>query len=154
MILKIVGIIAAALIIGAVVFAKSKGVSPLSWKMHKAISQKNKVAIGGFDPVNYFKNGTAKEGNTNFTYSWKDAKWHFINQSHLDTFKEAPQQYEPQFGGWCAFAVSKGFTATPDPNAWLIHEGKLYLFADEGVKKQWAEQLPEVLESCTKKWNY
>ena len=154
MILKTIGIIIAIIIIGAIIFAKSKGVSPLSWKMHKAINQKNRVAIGGFDPVNFFENKKAKKGNVTFTHEWENVKWHFTSQEHLDQFKANPVQYKPQFGGWCAFAVSKGFTATPAPNAWLIHNGKLYLFADEEVKKQWTEQLPEVLETCAKKWTY
>ena len=154
MMLKILGAIILVVLIGAIIFAKSKGVSPLSWKMHKAISQKNGIAIGGFDAVNYVENKNAIKGTAAFTENWKEVNWQFISQENLDKFKSNPEQYEPQFGGWCAFAVSKGFTATPDPNAWLSKNGKLYLFADEGVKKQWEEQLPKVLETCTKKWTY
>ena len=154
MILKVIGIIIIVILVGIIVLARLKGVSPLSWKMHKPICQTKKVAISGFDPVHYFKFENAKKGDDHFSYSWKDVDWHFTSQENLEKFKENPDRYEPQFGGWCSFAVSKGFTATSDPNAWSIHGGKLYLFADGKVKKNWEVQLPNILEKCRDKWTY
>lgn len=152
MILKIVVTIIVVIIIGAIIFAKSKGVSPLSWNIHQPISQKRQLAIGGFDPVHYFELQSAAKGTTVFTYSWENVNWFFNSTDHLEKFKEDPEKYKPQFGGYCAFAVSKGFTATSNPNAWHIYKGKLYLFADNNVKKQWIGELPQILETCTKKW--
>jgi len=152
--LKIIVSILAILIIGALLMARSKGVSPLSWKMHSAISQKNDLAIGGFDPVNYFEHGKAEKGDSTFSYRWEKVNWQFISQDHLDTFKDNPSKYIPQFGGWCSFAVSKGFTANPDPNVWHIQAGKLFLFADEGVKSNWIEGLPQIVKKGEEKWTY
>lgn len=154
MILKIVGIIVVVLLIGGFFIAKSKGVSPLSWKMHKPVSQSKQIAIQGFDPVSYFEKGLAEKGDPTHAHQWKDVTWYFTSTAHLEKFKANPEQSEPQYGGYCSFAVSKGFTATPDPTAWHIHEGKLYLFADTGMKEKWVGQLPEVLEACEKKWTY
>lgn len=154
MILKIVGIIVVVLLIGAFLIAKSKGVSPLSWKMHSPFSQSKQVAIKGFDPVSYFENGKAEKGSPELTFQWKEVNWQFTSAEHLEKFKANPKQFEPQYGGYCSFAVSKGFTATPDPNAWLIQEGKLYLFADDKMKNNWIDQLPQALQACEKKWTY
>ena len=154
MILKIAGIIVVVLIIGAIIIAKTKGVSPLSWKMHKQFSQKDQVAIAGFDPVSYFENNASEKGDESFTHNWKDVNWNFASEENLEKFKTDPDRYTPKFGGYCSFAVSKGFTATPDPKAWYMHEGKLHLFADEGMKNKWTEQLPAVLLTCEKKWKF
>ena len=152
MILKIAGIIIGILFIGVLIIAKSKGVSPLSWGMHKPFSQANHVAIKGFDPVSYFENSRADEGQESISYKWNDVNWQFNSQEHLEAFKANPEKYAPRFGGYCSFAVSKGFTATPDPKAWYIYEGRLHLFADENMKNNWVEQLPEVLEISEGKW--
>ena len=58
-------------------------------------------------------------------------------------FEESPTKFAPQFGGYCAFAVSKGFTANTDPNAFEFINDKLYLFADIEMKANWLEQLKE-----------
>lgn len=154
MILKIVGIVLVLLIIGITVIAKKKGVSPLSWKMHKAVSQKNELAIGGFDAVAFFEQKEAMRGSSDYTYELKGVSWNFSTEDGLERFKVDPEKFQPEFGGYCAFAVSKGFTATPDPNSWYVHNDKLFLFADTGVKDKWVSQLPGILETGTKKWVY
>ena len=154
MILKIVGVVLVLLIIGIIIVAKTKGVSPLSWKMHKAVSQKNEAAIGGFDAVAFFEQNQAIKGSADFSYEWKGANWNFASEDGLAKFKADPEKFLPEFGGYCAFAVSKGFTATPDPNSWYVHNNKLFLFADTGVKDKWISQLPDILETGTKKWQH
>ncbi|MEP1096889.1 MAG: YHS domain-containing (seleno)protein [Cyclobacteriaceae bacterium] len=154
MILKIVGVVLVLLIIGMIVIAKTKGVSPLSWKMHKKISQKNELAIGGFDPVAFFEQKQAIKGNADYSYEWQDANWNFATAEGLERFKANPEKFQPEFGGYCAFAVSKGFTATSDPTSWYVHNDKLFLFADVKVKDKWVSQLPDILETGTKKWQY
>lgn len=154
MVFKIVGITIVLVVIATILIAKSKGVSPLSWKIHNSISQYNDVAIAGFDPVSYFDEQKAVKGSEKHSYTWQNVHWYFTSLENLKEFKKNPASYAPQFGGYCSFAVSKGFTATPDPNAWYIQDDKLYLFADERMKKRWVEQLPDVQKVCEKKWTY
>ena len=95
------------------------------------------VAIDGYDPVAYFLDGRPVEGKKEFSTSWQGATWRFASAEHRDLFTAAPEKYAPQYGGYCAWAVSQGYTAGIDPDAWTIRNGKLYLNYDLEVQKKW-----------------
>jgi YHS domain-containing protein len=95
------------------------------------------VAIKGFDAVAYFAAGSAAKGNPKFEFAWNGAKWLFSNAENLDRFRSDPEAYAPQFGGYCSYAVSKGYTADGDPEAWKLVDGKLYLNYNPEVKTLW-----------------
>jgi YHS domain-containing protein len=99
------------------------------------------VAISGYDPVAYFAEGEPVEGSPQYAYVWQGATWRFASQAHLDEFKVEPARYAPQFGGYCAWAVSQGYTASADPLAWRIVKGKLYLNYNLDVKKTWQKDI-------------
>ena len=109
-------------------------------------------AIRGYDPVAYFKQGQAVEGQKEFQFIWKDAKWYFSSQENRNDFIRAPESYAPQYGGYCAWAVSQGYTANIDPEAWNIHEGKLYLNYSQEVKKTWAKDIPGNIQKGDENW--
>ena len=68
-------------------------------------------------------------------------------------FFENPEKYAPQFGSFCAFAVSKGFTADIMADAWHIEDGNLYVFADKNVRDEWVVLLPDgSLQSSEENW--
>ncbi|MEQ9424110.1 MAG: YHS domain-containing (seleno)protein [Cyclobacteriaceae bacterium] len=147
-------IVLGVLIVGIFIFTRVKQVNPLGWSIHDPVQQSAGFAIGGYDPVAYFNNGTAQEGSEEYQTNWGGANWKFANSVNLDAFKSSPEKYAPQFGGYCAFAVSKGFTAKVDPKAWHIHDDNLYLFADQKVKQDWIAQVEEgVIQKCEKNWN-
>lgn len=58
------------------------------------------LALKGYDPVAYFTLGKPVEGKKEFEYKWKDAKWRFTNEAHLNLFKSDPEKYAPQYGGY------------------------------------------------------
>lgn len=60
----------------------------------------------------------------------------------MATFEAAPETYAPQYGGYCAYAVSQGYTASTDPKAWTIHDGKLNLNYSKGVRRRWSRDIP------------
>jgi hypothetical protein len=70
----------------------------------------SKLAIKGYDPVSYFESGEAAKGMKQFELGYGEAKWRFVSQHHLDLFKADPEKYAPQYGGYCAWAVSQGYT--------------------------------------------
>lgn len=96
-----------------------------------------KVAIDGTDPVAYFTDGRPVEGSDDITFTWKGAVWRFATAEHRDLFKATPEKFAPQYGGYCAWAVSNGDTADIDPRAWKIVDGKLYLNYSLDVQKKW-----------------
>lgn len=149
----IASIVLGVLILVVFVFTRVKQVNPLGWKFHNAIHISDGFAIGGYDPVAYF-NGRAESGSDSFQHEWAGAKWKFTSSENREAFKREPEGYIPQFGGYCSFAVSKGFTAKVDPESWHIYENKLYLFADQNVKKDWISAIGNgVVEKCEKNWN-
>lgn len=86
-------------------------------------------AIEGFDPVAYFVGGVPQAGSRAFLYEWRGAVWRFASAKDRDLFMAQPERYAPAFGGYCAYAMSKGMKADIHPFAFAILTGKLYLFA-------------------------
>lgn len=100
----------------------------------------NDTAIDGYDTVAYFTESKPVKGDKKFQFTWREANWRFSSQKHLDLFSAHPEKYAPQYGGWCAYAMSdEGRTVRIDEDAWHIHEGKLYLNYSKSVQKTWLE---------------
>src|SRR6476646_610441 len=95
------------------------------------------VAIRGYDPVAYFTESRPVKGSPQFSFSWRNVTWHFAGAEDRDKFAASPERYAPQYGGYCAYAVSQGHTASINPEAWRIVDGKLYLNYSKGVQKTW-----------------
>ncbi len=110
------------------------------------------TAVGGYDPVAYFTDGKPVEGRKEFTYSWKGATWRFANQKNLDAFKAAPEKYAPQYGGYCAWAVSRGYTAKGDPKHWRVVDGRLYLNYDARVQQDWERDVSGNIVKANGNW--
>lgn len=108
----------------------------------KTTYQSDGVAINGYDPVAYFVNSAPVKGEAAIGYIWNGTKWQFANQKNLDAFKANPEQFAPKFGGYCAYAVSQGYTASTDPDAWSIVDGKLYLNYSKSVRARWQQDTP------------
>lgn len=110
------------------------------------------TAVGGFDPVAYFTDGRPIEGRRDLTYQWQGVTWMFATPAHLEQFKADPARYAPQFGGYCAWAVSQGYTAPADPQAWKIVDGRLYLNYNLDVQKAWAQDIPGNIAKGETNW--
>jgi YHS domain-containing protein len=95
------------------------------------------AALKGYDPVAYFRASAAVKGSPQFTYSWSGANWQFSSGDNRDEFIRQPEKYAPQFGGYCAWAVSNNYTADADPEAWRIIDRKLYVIKLEGVSSHY-----------------
>jgi YHS domain-containing protein len=110
------------------------------------------VAIKGYDPVAYFTDAKPVKGESDFSFDWNGATWRFASAAHRDAFKAAPEKYAPQFGGYCAWAVSQGYTAGIDPAAWKIVNGKLYLNYSLEVQKKWEGDAPGFIAKADVQW--
>src|SRR5688500_17935253 len=89
---------------------------------------KRNLAVEGFDPVSYF-DGAPKEGGARLQYTYKGLTYRFVSIANLNKFKSNPEQYEPAYGGWCAYAMGEtGEKVKIDPETYKILENKLYLF--------------------------
>lgn len=114
-------------------------------------SERNR-AIQGYDPVAYFVDSKPTKGKKNITYRWKDANWHFANEENREAYISNPNAYAPQFGGYCAYALSEGYLYKIDPNAWKIVDGKLYLNYDLNTQKLWEAKQDERIKKAESLW--
>jgi len=90
---------------------------------------KSGIAIEGYDPVGYFLDQKAEEGNKEISYTYAGVKYLFANTEHRDLFKANPDKFIPQYGGWCAYAMGdSGDKVDIDPKTFKLLNGKLYLF--------------------------
>ena len=133
-----------ALLAGAALMAREP-VEPIN-------KDRSSVAIKGYDPVAYFKQGKPVKGAPTLTEEWMGAKWQFSSPESRDLFRADPAKYAPQFGGYCAWAVSQGYTADTDPDAWKIVGDKLYLNYNKSVQKKWEQDTPKYIEDGNRNW--
>jgi hypothetical protein len=110
------------------------------------------VAVSGYDPVAYFTDNQPVRGRKEFTARWNGAEWRFASAAHRDAFVAEPARYAPQYGGYCAWAVSQGYTAPADPDAWKIVGSKLYLNYDREIAAKWEQDIPGNIVSADDKW--
>ena len=110
------------------------------------------LAVDGYDTVAYFTEGKPIEGKKEFSTEYKGAQWRFSSAANLATFKADPTAYAPQYGGYCAYAVAQGDTASAEPDLWTIHKGKLYLNYSRSVNQTWREDMDAFIEQADTNW--
>lgn len=110
------------------------------------------TALKGYDAVAYFKEGRPVKGRDEFRHDWMGAKWYFASAANRDEFAKSPEKYAPQFGGYCAWAVGHGHTASIDPEAWKIVDGKLYLNYSKDVQKMWEQDVSGWIKKADENW--
>jgi hypothetical protein len=110
------------------------------------------IAIKGYDPVAYFSAGAPTKGDPRFVHRWSDAVWQFASAKNRDLFARNPEKYAPQFGGYCAWAVSRGYTADVDPQAFRIVDGRLYLIFSTAVERRWEQDIAGNIERARSNW--
>ena len=120
--------------------------------MNRVDKDMNGVAIKGYDPVAYFMDGKAEMGKSTYSYKWNHAEWHFSNTDHLKMFMENPDKYAPQYGGFCAYAVTKNACGTTDPTAWKIVDGELYLTTNKEIEMKWEKNLMSNIKKGDENW--
>lgn len=109
-------------------------------------------AIRGYDTVAYFTEGKPVEGKSEFTTQYKEATWQFSSQKNLDLFLSNPDKYAPQYGGYCAYAVSQGQTASIKPELFTIHDGKLYLNYSQSINQRWLKNKEAFIVDADQNW--
>jgi len=120
-----------------------------------AQSEEPKLSISGYDPVAYFTDGKPVQGKTDFEYLWHKLRWRFADGAHRDLFVSHPDQYAPQYDGYCAMGASADEAAhkdTVDPEAWAIVEGRLYLAHNRYWIQKWQEGAEENIRRADASW--
>ncbi|RDL45628.1 YHS domain protein [Marinomonas piezotolerans] len=110
-------------------------------------------ALNGYDTVAYFTDNKPIKGDEKYVTEYKGANWYFSSAEHLSMFKENPEKYAPQYGGYCAWAVAaKSDFASGDPNQWSLIDGKLYLNYNADVKADWDKDPQGFIKKGDQNW--
>ena len=124
-------------------------------KKHYNIDR-NGLALQGYDPVAYFTGNKAVHGNKSISFSYNGVTYLFANAANRDRFKTNPLQYEPQYGGWCAYAMgAKGEKVEIDPETFKITDGKLYVFYNRffnNTLKDWNKDETHLKANADSHW--
>ena len=112
----------------------------------------NPIAINGIDPIGYFTDQQPVPGLAAHKVMWRGAEWHFSTGANAVKFTEDPEAYAPVFGGYCAFAASRGYLAPTVPEAWTVYEGELYLNANLRARELWLQDVPGNIAAGLKNW--
>lgn len=116
----------------------------------------NKVAIQGYDPVAYFVQKKAVKGKSALASNFEGVVYNFSSQANKDLFLKNPAQYEPQYGGWCSYAMgSTGEKVEIDPETFKVVDGKLNLFYNayfNNTLKSWNKDEDNLKKKADTNW--
>ncbi|WP_375207615.1 YHS domain-containing (seleno)protein [Hyphococcus sp.] len=110
------------------------------------------LAVDGYDAVAYFTESAPVKGDKAFTTDYNGAEWRFSSADNLAAFKADPEKYAPQYGGYCAWAVSQNYTARGNPENFTVVDGKLYLNYNDEIQKRWEEDIPGFVAKADENW--
>jgi YHS domain-containing protein len=109
-------------------------------------------AMKGYDPVAYFTANQAMQGQSAFTAEHEGRTYHFASEENRAMFRKEPAKYMPQFGGYCAWAVSQNYLYPGDPTAFTVRDGRLFLNANQDVSKKFNAEIGKLVPMADKNW--
>ena len=117
----------------------------------------NGIAAQGYDVVSFF-NGSLKMGNGSITSNYDGGQFQFSSELNKIKFEDSPEAFAPQYGGFCATAMSEGAEVDPNPKSWEVRNGKLYLFTRMffgiiDAKRQWVKKPKELRALADTAWD-
>jgi YHS domain-containing protein len=110
------------------------------------------VILNGYDPVAYFTKNRAVKGNPQYQTSYQGAIYYFSSAANLETFKNNPSKYTPQYGGFCANSVANRKRHPGDPNVFFIANGKLYVCSSPAAAKEFRANEAENIKKADLNW--
>ncbi|OYU54173.1 MAG: YHS domain protein [Chitinophagaceae bacterium BSSC1] len=118
------------------------------------IYTKDGKALQGYDVVSFHLKHMPVIGDSSISFKWKEANWYFENETNLKLFKENPEKYAPQFGGYCAYGCSdgNGHKAPTKIETWTIVNDKLYFNYNLKVQEIWNKNQASNIEKAVKNW--
>jgi YHS domain-containing protein len=113
---------------------------------------KNGIALQGYDPVAFFTDNAAVKGKSSFISQYAGAYYQFATREHKQQFDKEPAKYEPAFGGYCAYGVSRNKVVEIEVNAFQIVNGQLLLQYSKGVRDDFNKDTEANLAKARANW--
>lgn len=110
------------------------------------------IAISGYDPVAYFKANRPVRGSADHVLRWRGAMWYFASAENMESFEMNPSAYAPRYGGYCAYALAQGSIASSAPEAFTIHDGRLYLNNSAAMRAVWQQDIDGNIARADSAW--
>ena len=117
-----------------------------------SVNQIDGIALHGFDPVAYFVQKKPLKGDPGIATEYKGVTYEFHDANNLALFKQNPEKYLPQYGGFCAFAVANGAKADVDPYAYAINDGKLYVNFSVEKRDEFQKKVSDYIGKADHNW--
>jgi YHS domain-containing protein len=114
--------------------------------------ERDGAAIDGYDPIAYFTDMKPVKGSPEFHAEYQGSTFYFSTAVNRNTFTASPDKFAPQYGGYCAFGMAKGYKAVIDPDAFTVVEDKLYLNYSEAVRSKWKSDIPGYIRKANANW--
>ena len=114
-------------------------------------TSRSNVAAGGYDVVTFFS-GTPQEGAAEFSTTYDGAEWYFLTEANKASFIANPDKFAPQYGGYCAWAMSKGKFAAGKPKHWNVEDGRLFFNYNARIKRKWEKMREEFIIKADAQW--
>ncbi len=111
------------------------------------------LAMHGSDTVALLETGKPHEGSAEFSFNYDGASYYFSSAENLEKFKADPAKYTPEHGGFCSYGVSVGKKFDGDPDQFVIHDGKLFLFLNAATRNLFLEDVTGVRETADQNWS-
>ncbi len=142
----------------AILFMGWMVIYPLGWAGRAEASPdpiytswRSEQAVGGYDVISFYS-GRPRLGKAEFQTRYKGALWLFASQANRELFLTNPAAFEPQYGGYCAWAVAFGRLAKGDPEYWHVEDGRLYLNFNARIQEKWAKDRAGYIRLADEKW--
>jgi YHS domain-containing protein len=113
---------------------------------------KNGLALQGFDPVAFFSQNKPVKGKPEFKSTHDGATYYFESAENKALFDKEPAKFEPAFGGFCAYGVSRNKLVEIDPEAFQIVDGHLLLQYSKSVQKNFNKDTQGNLNKANANW--
>lgn len=110
------------------------------------------IALQGYDPVAYVTMGKAVKGSAAHALMWRGATWYFASAEAMAAFEMNPQAYAPQYGGYCAYAMTKGTMASTAPEAFAVAGGRLFLTHSTEIRAIWEQDIAGNIARADAHW--
>jgi YHS domain-containing protein len=127
-------------------------VNVVAWSQQSPVFVTDEGAIRGYDPVAFFRSNAPIRGSRDLSHVWAGATWYFASEENKNAFVANPENYAPQYGGYCAYGTADGHKAPTQTDTWSIVNGKLYFNYNKQVQREWNKNQAELIIKADENW--
>lgn len=110
------------------------------------------IAFRGNDLVAIANGLGIVPGQAKYTRVHDGVAYYFASEAAMSHFAASPENYMPQYGGYCTLGVALGKKLDGSPRFADIVDGKLYIFLNAAVFEAYKQDKAGVLAKAAENW--